>query len=178
MRYICLRYARTTFEADDIFHEAFVKILANIGQYKGQGSLEGWIKKICINTSVDAFKKNSRMACQPYLESHDIVEEANTDDEFESMAEALSNDELLEIINQLPEGYRMVFNLYALENYSHQQIAESHGISVGTSKSQLFKARKLLKGWVTQYVKREEAKIIQIQYSSTPQGMLGVSPAL
>ncbi len=177
MRYVCLRYARTTFEADDILHEAFIKIFANISNYQGKSTLESWIKKICINTSIDTFKKNTRLFTQPYLDSHDYADEANNDDQFEDMAETLSNQELLEIINQLPEGYRMVFNLYAMENYTHQQIAQTLGITEGTSKSQLFKARKLLKAWVTEYARKEDAKVIQIQFLPNSQGLLGLSPA-
>ena len=166
MRSICSRYARTTFEAEDIFQEAFIKVFSNIGQYKGEGSLEGWIKKVFINTSIDTFKKNIRLTSQPYLETHDIAEPDAKEDFFETLAERLSNEELIEIINKLPSGYRMIFNLHALENYTHKDIAHTLGINEGTSKSQLSKARQLLKFWVLEYVNQDEVKTISLKYSS------------
>lgn len=175
MRSICSRYARTTFEAEDIFQEAFIKVFSNIGQYQGVGSLEGWIKKIFINTSIDTFKKNIRLTSQPYLETHEVAEPETKEDLFEALAERLSNEELIEIINKLPSGYRMIFNLHALENYTHKDIAHTLGINEGTSKSQLSKARQLLKTWVLEYVNQEEVKTIPLKYS-TPE-MLGKLPS-
>jgi RNA polymerase sigma factor (sigma-70 family) len=135
---ICMRYADTRFEAEDIFHEAFVKVFQKIEQYNG-GSFEGWMKRIFVNTAINNFHKNKKHYHHQEFETYN--EPALDDDTISHM----SNEELLQLINKLPDGYRMVFNLYVIEGYSHQEIASLLQISEGTSKSQLSKAKQVLK---------------------------------
>lgn len=139
MKGICLRYCHTSFEAEDVFQEAFVKIFRNIGQYKWKGSFEGWVRRIVINAAVDHYKKNT------YLDNHLSVESIDEKD-FDAIAIAseMEINDLLNIINKLPHGYRVVFNLFAIDGYSHQEIADMLKISEGTSKSQVAKARKYI----------------------------------
>jgi RNA polymerase sigma-70 factor (ECF subfamily) len=146
MRGICLRYSYSVFEAEDIFQEAFIKVFRNLKNYGNKGSFDGWIKKIVIHTAVDHYKKNYP------LRSHVPSEEA---EEFESdyfdIADQLSASELLDIIQKIPPGYSVVFNLYAIEGYSHQEIAAMLNISESSSRSQLCKARNYIRNMLLQY---------------------------
>ncbi len=136
---VCVRYGRTRFEAEDIFQEAFVKVFRHIGTYQG-GSLEGWLKRIFVNTAINHYHRHKRQ----YNEvEYDQTHEVQTDND--GPLDAISAEELLRLINHLPEGYRMVFNLFVIEGYSHKEIGTLLGISEGTSKSQLAKAKGLLK---------------------------------
>ncbi|MES2389820.1 MAG: sigma-70 family RNA polymerase sigma factor [Bacteroidota bacterium] len=137
---ICLRYAYTSFEAEDIFHDAFIKVFKNMQAYKGAGSFEGWMKHIFVNTAINHFHKNKKRYYHGDLE--DAGDMPQSDQDTLSQIDA---DELLDLIARLPEGYRMVFNLFAIEGYGHKEISEMLGISEGTSKSQLAKARAYLK---------------------------------
>jgi RNA polymerase sigma factor (sigma-70 family) len=141
---ICLRYANTRFEAEDVFHEAFVKVFQKINQYNGGGSFEGWMKRIFVTTSINNFHKNKK---HYHYEEFD-----NTNDPSfnEDALNQISNEELLQVINQLPDGYRMVFNLFVIEGFTHQEIAELLKISEGTSKSQLSKAKQVLQKKLSQ----------------------------
>jgi RNA polymerase sigma-70 factor (ECF subfamily) len=177
MRYICIRYASSTMEVDDIFQEAFIKIFNNIKNYKGDGSFEGWIRRIFVNTAIDSFKKDQKKLSRPLLD-YDTHDKSETEHEesFESFAESLSKDEVLEIITQLPDGYKMVFNLYAIENYSHKEIASMLNITEGTSKSQLSKARSLLRKQVKEYALQNNHKIKDIKFGVN-RDILGARPA-
>jgi len=137
---ICLRYSRTEFEAEDIFQEAFVKVFHNIKKYDFKGSFEGWIKRIVLNTAIDHYKKNySLLNILP-------IEQISEDNEasYSDILGYLSIEEILKIVQKLPEGYRLIFNMYAVDGYSHKEISEMLNISSGTSKSQLSKARKMI----------------------------------
>ena len=179
MRYICIRYASSNFELDDIFQEAFIKIFYNIKNYKGVGSFEGWVRRIFVNTEIDFYKKDQKKISKPLLDydTEDNSTESNHEDSFENLAEALTKEEVLEIINQLPDGYKMVFNLYAIENYSHKEIAAMLNISEGTSKSQLSKARALLKRQVKEYALQNNHKVIDIKFKSRSEDIFGARPA-
>ncbi len=137
---ICLRYARESAEAEDIFHEALVKVFKHIGSLKDPQTLPAWVRQVVIRTALNQYRTNLKLKDQ--LE-YSIVEESS--EEYVSVLDKLSNDELLSQINQLPEGYRVVFNLYVIDGYTHPQIAELLSISVGTSKSQLHAAKKMLR---------------------------------
>jgi len=135
---ICLRYARNRQEAEDIFQDGFVKVFTHLKEFESQGSFEGWIRKIMIHTALRTNKKK-------YI-SH---EEAGLDHVPEDMIlpevfSLLSEAELIKLISSLPDGYRIVFNMYAIEGFSHKEIGEMLGIEESTSRSQLAKARKLL----------------------------------
>lgn len=167
MRYICVRYARTSFEVDDIFQDAFMKVFHGIKNYKGEGSFDGWVRRIFVNTAIDYYKKSKNRNERPILDIDpcDQLEEVHELDSFENISQSLSSEDVLGIVNQLPEGYKMVFNLYAIENYSHKEIAALLQISEGTSKSQLYKARALLRKNITEYVEECTSKVINIQFN-------------
>lgn len=135
---ICLRYANDRDEAKDILQEGFVKIFNHIKNYEFTGSFEGWMKRVMINTAIDQYRKHQN---EPYLQDIDAGPEPGIPEEG---LENLKEEDLLKLIQGLPEGYRMVFNLYIIEGYNHQEIAEMLEINEGTSKSQLAKAKKML----------------------------------
>jgi RNA polymerase sigma factor (sigma-70 family) len=136
---MALRYASCSTEAEDMLQEAFINIFKNINQYKGHGSFEGWMKRILINASIGYIRKYKK-----YLnDSFDDVQEIKVKGvSFEDSD--FTKDELLNAIHSLPEGFRIVFNLYAIEGYKHREIAEILDIQVGTSKSQYSRARQML----------------------------------
>jgi RNA polymerase sigma-70 factor (ECF subfamily) len=137
---ICLRYASNTDDAKDIFQEAFVKVYIQIKNFNKQGSFEGWLKRIFVNTALDYCRKNKNIQFTSFTEKY----ETTFEEEINQNNIDIPKEKLLELIRNLPDGYRLVFNLYAMEKYSHKQIAETLQIEEGTSKSQLFKARKIL----------------------------------
>jgi RNA polymerase sigma-70 factor (ECF subfamily) len=139
---VCMRYASGLAEAEDILQEGFVKIFTNIGTFKGSGSLEGWIRRIIINTALNHIRQNAKFRMVDYTD--EMPEHQDEDNEDAPLPNA-SAETLLQIIQNLPDGYRMIFNLYAIEHNTHKEIAEMLGITEGTSKSQLSKARRMLK---------------------------------
>jgi RNA polymerase sigma-70 factor (ECF subfamily) len=144
---VCLKYSRNAVEAQDNLQDAFLTIFKNIGQYKHKGSFEGWMKRITVNTVLQKYRK------ERFFE---IVNENQIEDpEIEIEEDSLSLDFLLKLIQELPDRYRLVFNLYVLDDYSHQEVAEMLEITVGTSKSNLARARMILKN------KIEESKPAQ-----------------
>jgi RNA polymerase sigma-70 factor (ECF subfamily) len=139
MMAVCLRYTRSRVEAEDVFHEAFVKVFKNIHTWQG-GSFEGWMRRIFVNTSINHYHQNSKFF--DHVDSSYAESTLSTPDNAIAM---LSNQELLELIDRLPDGYKLVFNLYVVEGYNHLEIAEMLGIAEGSSKSQLSKAKAYLK---------------------------------
>ena len=133
---ICMRYGKSKAEAEDILHIGMMKIYKNIGSFSGNGSFEGWMKRIIVNTAVDNFRKNHKHYYHENID--DISESADLSDEI---SDNLAAKDILKTIQQLPPGYRLVFNLYAIEGFSHKEIARKLGISESTSKTQLLKAR-------------------------------------
>ena len=138
---ICLKYCKNKTIAEDLFQEAFITIFEKIVQFKHKGSFEGWIKRITVNTILQHFKKQKVYELVNEDDTATIENDDNYDEEFSN----ISLDFLLKTIQKLPDQYRLVFNLYVLDDYSHQEIAEALKISVGTSKSNLSRARALLK---------------------------------
>jgi RNA polymerase sigma factor (sigma-70 family) len=135
---VCLRYARNYDEAKDVLQDGFIKIFDKINQFEGRGHFEGWIRKIMVNTALNEFRK------QRYL-SIDTQYSAVKDEETSEHIECnISADELMNMIKELPPQYKTVFNLFAIEGYSHKEISEMLGISEGTSKSNLSRARSIL----------------------------------
>lgn len=135
---VALRYARQPAEAEDILQEAFIRIFENLREFQFKGSLEGWMRRIVINVAIKHYQRKYFSQEQTPLEQvADPWEEPGV---YAQLGEA----ELLGLIGQLPEGYRLVFNLYAIEGYSHKEIADLLGIQEGTSRSQLVKARTML----------------------------------
>ncbi len=135
---ICLKYSNDYPSAEDTLQDAFITIFEKIAQYKNKGSFEGWIKRVTINTALQRYRKQKVF---------EIVNEEQIEEEVEVEIDnqEISLDYLLSIIQQLPDRYRLVFNLYILDGYSHKEIAEMLDISVGTSKSNLARARNILK---------------------------------
>lgn len=136
---ICLRYCSDTDEAEHVMLSGFMSIFSKINSFQRKGSFEGWMKRIMVNTAIDAFRKNKKY--KYHLDVVDLENELQTEGNF---PENISINEILSIVQQLPPGYRIVFNLFAIEGYEHKEIAEMLGVSVNTSKTQLFKARKML----------------------------------
>lgn len=135
---ICLKYSNNYEQAKDNLQEAFIKIFENIEQFRGQGSFEGWMTRIMINTALKQYKKNASVFLS-------IREDIADEPEVEVEESEFSTMELIKMIQELPERYRLVFNLFVMEDHSHQEIAEILNISVGTSKSNLARARMKLK---------------------------------
>lgn len=139
---IALRYSRTTFEAEDILQESFIKIFKNIQSFNMQGSFEGWIKRIVQNTAINHYRANIKFSLNSDITDGEY--ELN-DGSFDSLFEAIETKEIIKLLNKMPEGYRLIINLYCIDGYSHKEIAEILNINIGTSKSQLFKAKDYLK---------------------------------
>lgn len=135
---LCCRYVKDKMEAEDVLVVAFTKIFERIHQYKGDGSFEGWIRRVMVNESLGFLRKNKNMYVETYIEA------AEHEPNYEQLDSALEAEDLMKLIEGLPTGYRVVFNLYAIDGYSHQEIAEQLGINENTSKSQLSRARVLL----------------------------------
>lgn len=148
---MCLKYAPNAMEAEDSLQDAFITIFQRIGQFKGKGSFEGWLKRIAINTVLQKYRQK-----RLYDLPNDAVLEAQQDLALTPIDESLPLTFLLEIIQQLPERYRLVFNLYVLDGYTHKEIAELLNISDGTSKSNLARARQLLQQKINAYKKAKE----------------------
>jgi len=147
---VCLKYSRNHQDAEDTLQDSFLTIFNKIKQYNNKGSFEGWLKRITINTALQKYRKKTPL--QLVKEVTEIEETADID--FED--EHLDIDFLLNLIQQLPDKYRLVFNLYVLDSYSHKEISEMLNISVGTSKSNLSRARKKLKEELEKQQQREQ----------------------
>jgi RNA polymerase sigma factor (sigma-70 family) len=141
---LCYRYIKDSMTAEDVLVTSFMKVFDKIDQFKHEGSFEGWIRRIVVNEALSSLRKNRTM----YLETE--LEQADYEPNYNSLSDHLEEEDLLNMVNELPTGYRIVFNMYAIDGYSHKEIADSLGISENTSKSQLSRARtflqKLLKG--------------------------------
>ncbi|RLD66819.1 MAG: RNA polymerase subunit sigma-70 [Bacteroidetes bacterium] len=137
---VCMRYFHTKDEAQDALHDGFVKIYSKIKDFRGEGSFEGWIRRIMVNTSLNLYRHNLKR-----------MYHADVDDERVQIADSsMSFDQfnvqdIMKLIQGLPDGYRIIFNMYEIDGYAHKEIAEALQISVNTSKSQLLKARKHLR---------------------------------
>ncbi len=136
---ICRRYAGDKAEAEDMLQEAFISIFSHINQFKFAGSFEGWMKRITVNTSIKILQKRKVRIIGISNEQSEMISP-----DFNILSD-LDTEDLLKLINQLPDGYRMIFNLYVIEGYSHDEIAAMLKINPATSRSQLSKARAILK---------------------------------
>lgn len=135
---LCLKYCKNREEAEDNLQDSFLAIFKKIGQYDNRGSFEGWMKRITINLAIDRYRKEIFV---PY----EIKDDLTADVTIEINQLNLSMHELLSLIQELPNKYRLVFSLYELDNYSHQEISEMLQISVSASKSNLHRAKRILK---------------------------------
>jgi len=138
---VCMRYATDRPEAEDMLQEAFMKIFFSIGEYSGTGSFRGWLRKVTVNTAITHWHRNLKHKHQV-----DIDEYVSTETGTAGFEEDFYNaEDLCRVLGELSPGYRMVFNLYAIEGYLHHEIAEMLGIDVNTSKSQYSRARAILR---------------------------------
>ena len=148
---LCVRYIGDKYLARDVLQDSFLKVFTKIGEYSGAGSFEGWMKRIFINTALSELQKKRFL---PILsEYEDQIEDAGT-----SVFEKLSIDELHHFISELPDGFRTVFNLHAVEGYSHTEIAEMLHIKEVTSRSQFMRARRILQENIQQITAQENAR--------------------
>ena len=145
---ICLRYTRNRMEAEDILQEGFIKVFRYLKDYRSDGSLEGWIRKTMVNTAINFYKKKTK-----YMKDISLDQTEPINHEEENAIDKMSAKELLEYIQELPDGYRMVFNLNTIEGYTHKEIGEMLNISENTSKSQLSRARGVLQDKLKNKVK-------------------------
>ena len=132
---VCLYYSKDKDDAEDLLHNGFIKVFQKIEQFKGSGPFEAWIRRVFMNTALELYRKkrilysiNEDIDYPEYIEDSDVVSQ-------------LSNDELIKLIQELPPAYQMVFNLYAIEGYTHKEISKMLDIAEGTSKSNLARAR-------------------------------------
>ena len=151
---VCVRYVTERETARDILQDGFIKLYTKIDTYSGSGSFAGWIRRIFVTTSLEYLRQNDA------LKQYASIEEYGNSipDNEASILDKISADDLMECIAKLPDGYRTVFNLYAIEGYSHTEIAEMLGINESTSRSQFMRARKILQTNVHSFIGQEHAK--------------------
>lgn len=144
---IALRYMKDHQEAEDVLVQAFFKIFQKLNTFKNEGSFEGWMKRIVINEALMALRKINHLHVAFDIDEYDVPE-------YSTAIDDLQYEELIELIEQLPEGYRTVFNLYEIDGYKHREIADILDISINTSKSQLIQAKKRLRQFIKKKVKQ------------------------
>ena len=137
---LCLRYSNSRADAEDILQDGFIRIFSDLHQYSGKGALGGWIRRVMVNTALQHIRKNKRI---PQLVEVDQIAELREADE--QIYSRIGAKALTKMIQELPPGYRMIFNLYVIDGYTHQEIADQLNISINTSKSQLSKAKATLR---------------------------------
>ena len=151
---ICLRYASDYYQAEDMLQEGFIKVFNHLKNFRNEGSFEGWMKRIFVNTAIEWLRKNKVMNEMQEIENvplHIVQEDCFSQ---------LAADDLMKLIQSLSPGYRTVFNLYSIEGYSHKEIGEMMNINEGTSKSQLARARYILQKMVVQSNKVQYAAAV------------------
>ncbi|MBD0331066.1 MAG: sigma-70 family RNA polymerase sigma factor [Chitinophagaceae bacterium] len=157
---VCMRYAGSAEEAEDILQEGFIKVFKKVNSYRGEGSFEGWIRRIFVNTAIEHFRRKT------YLQPITEWEENTVEGKYLTVLDNLAEKDIVNLIQKLSPGYRTVFNMYVVEGYTHKQIADALGISEGTSKSQLSRAKLILQDLVKQHI--ESAKKRRNHDQQTP----------
>lgn len=147
---VCMRYANDRDEAQDILQEGFIKMFNNAHKYRGDGNLEGWIRRIMVHTAISRYRK-----LKPMVLVEDMAEEGAISSASQN-ANNLEVNDLMKLIQQLPQAYRSVFNMYAVEGYSHQEIGNKLGITELLSRTTLYRARNILKEKLSQLTSREQ----------------------
>lgn len=145
---VCLRYMGNMEEAQDVLQDGFVKVFEKLGAYSGTGSFEGWVRRIFVNTALDALRKNKNLKHQTQIE--EVAYSLKTND---FIVESLMAEDLMNLLHKLPIGYKTVFNLYVIEGYSHKEIAEQLEITISTSKSQFSRAKAMLRDLIEELEK-------------------------
>lgn len=154
---VCMRYCKNRIDAEDVMQDGFIKVFGQIRKFRGEGSFEGWIKKIMIHAAIDNYQSNLKRAFHENVsEIARAGAQADHPDGDDDLPDEMNipHNRLMEMIQDLPDGYRVVFNLYAIENYNHKEIASLLGISENTSKTQLFKARKVLRKKIETFIQQ------------------------
>lgn len=141
---VCYRYATSTEEAQDLLQDGFIKIFEKLDKYSGIGSFEGWMRRIVVNTALDNIRKNKKFLLHTDINNADYKLPSN-----DFIEERLAAQDLLKVLQSIPLGYKTIFNLYAIEGYSHKEIAEQLNITTSTSKSQYSRAKALLRDKIT-----------------------------
>ncbi len=149
MRDVCLRYAGNAEEAEDSLHEGFIKVFKKLDSFRNEGSFEGWIRRIFVNTAIEHFRRKK------YLLPVTEKEENTIEGKYTSVLDELGAKDIMALVQELSPGYRTVFNMYVVEGYTHKEIADQLGISEGTSKSQLSRAKVILQDMVRTYIDRQ-----------------------
>jgi len=139
---VCLRYSGNTTDAQDLLQEGFIKVFKNLSKYRGEGSFEGWMRRIFLNTSIEHYRKKVNLL------SVTETQEVTIEDREWNILDNLAEKDIISMIHELSPGYRVVFNMHVIEGYSHKEIADILGINEGTSKSQLARAKGVLKKMV------------------------------
>jgi RNA polymerase sigma factor (sigma-70 family) len=143
---VCMRFAKNQMEADDILQEGFIKVFTNLNTFRNEGSLEGWVRRTIVNTAINLYKRHIKYLKDIGIEQAEVVQ--NTEP---NSLDKMSLEELLNLVRELPTGYRVVFNLNVIEGYSHKEISQLLEISENTSKSQLSRARQALQKKLIDY---------------------------
>ncbi len=144
---VCLRYANNADDAQDLLQDGFIKVFRNLHRFRAEGSFEGWVRRVFINSSIEHFRKKSLQLSKVSEKEEETIGDTDT-----TALDDLAEKDIVKLIQELSPGYRTVFNLYVVEGYSHKEIGEKLGISEGTSKSQLARARSILQKKVAQYL--------------------------
>jgi RNA polymerase sigma factor (sigma-70 family) len=147
---VCLRYAANAEEAEDMLQEGFIKVYRKLDSFRNEGSFEGWVRRIFVNTAIEQFRRKTYL--QPITER----EEGNIEGRYLSVLDNLAERDIIVLVQQLSPGYRTVFNMYVVEGYTHREIADALGISEGTSKSQLSRAKLILQGLVQTHLEKRK----------------------
>lgn len=143
---VCLRYAGNNDDAQDLLQEGFIKVFRNLIKFRNEGSFEGWMRRVFVNTSIEHYRR------KVHLNSISEQEERIIEDVSVSILDQLAERDIIQLVQELSPGYRTVFNLYVIEGYSHKEIADMLHISEGTSKSQLARAKSILQKKVANYL--------------------------
>lgn len=146
---VCLRYAGNAEEAEDILQEGFIKVFKKLDSFRSEGSFEGWMRRIFVNTAIEHFRRKRYM--MPVTER----EENTFEGKYLSVLDDLAAMDIMALVQELSPGYRTVFNMYVVEGYTHKEIADMLGISEGTSKSQLSRAKVILQDMVKQFIEQQ-----------------------
>jgi RNA polymerase sigma-70 factor (ECF subfamily) len=152
---VCLRYAGNAEEAEDILQEGFIKVFKKLDSFRSEGSFEGWVRRIFVNTAIEHFRRKR------YLMPVTEKEENTIEGKYVSVLDELAEKDILALVQELSPGYRTVFNMYVVEGYTHKEIADMLNISEGTSKSQLSRAKVILQEMVRTFIDKQRGARIK-----------------
>jgi RNA polymerase sigma factor (sigma-70 family) len=152
---VCLRYAGNAEEAEDILQEGFIKVFKKLDSFRSEGSFEGWVRRIFVNTAIEHFRRKR------YLMPVTEKEENTIEGKYTSVLDELAEKDILALVQELSPGYRTIFNMYVVEGYTHKEIADMLNISEGTSKSQLSRAKVILQDLVRTFIDKQRGARIK-----------------